>query len=197
VPDDPRSGQPKTQRPDTNMDRVRTVVCSDRRVGWKVIAEVLNMNRETVRQILKEDLRMRKFSAKMVPRILTHDQKQRRLHISCLAKNSITKMDHSPDVAPCDFWLFPKLKNALKGRKFPDLFDIQRNVKTLLRGTPENDFQDCFRRWHLRLMKCIASQGESKAAVAVSVQASKFCFHRAIPGIKLSHLLSGVNRPFR
>jgi hypothetical protein len=30
-----------------------------------------------------------------------------------LAKNSITKMDHppySPDLAPCDFWLFPKLK---------------------------------------------------------------------------------------
>jgi histone-lysine N-methyltransferase SETMAR len=40
------------------------------------------MNRETVRQIVKEDLRMRKFSAKMVPRILTHDQKQRRLYIS-------------------------------------------------------------------------------------------------------------------
>jgi len=33
-----------------------------------------------------------------------------------LAKNSITKMDHpfySPDLAPCNFWLFPKLKNAL------------------------------------------------------------------------------------
>jgi histone-lysine N-methyltransferase SETMAR len=40
------------------------------------------MKRETVRQIVKEDLEMRKFSAKMVPRILTHDQKQRRLHIS-------------------------------------------------------------------------------------------------------------------
>jgi histone-lysine N-methyltransferase SETMAR len=28
-----------------------------------------------------------------------------------LAKKSITKMDHppySPDLAPCDFWLFPK-----------------------------------------------------------------------------------------
>ena len=38
-----------------------------------------------------------------------------------LAKNSITKTDHplySPDLAPCDFWLFPKLKNALKGQKF-------------------------------------------------------------------------------
>jgi hypothetical protein len=52
-----------------------------------------------------------------------------------LAKNSVTKMDHppySPDLTPCNFWLFPKLKNALKGQRFADLSDIQRNVKTLL-----------------------------------------------------------------
>ena len=47
----------------------------------RVIAEELNMNRETVRQIVKEDLGMRKMSTKTVPRILTHDQKHR-LHIS-------------------------------------------------------------------------------------------------------------------
>jgi hypothetical protein len=58
-------------------------------------------------------------------------------------------MDHppySPDLAPCDFWLFPKLKNALKGQRFADVSDTQRNVKTLLRGIPENDFQDSFRQ---------------------------------------------------
>jgi len=52
-----------------------------------------------------------------------------------LAKNSITKGDHPPyssDLAPCNFWLFPKLKNALKGQRFDDLSDIQRNLKTLL-----------------------------------------------------------------
>ena len=47
------------------------------------------MNRETVRHIVKEDLWMRKISAKMVPWILTHDQKQRRLHTSSdLLRNS-------------------------------------------------------------------------------------------------------------
>ena len=25
---------------------------------------------------------------------------------------------YSPDLAPCDFWLFPKLKSPLKGRRF-------------------------------------------------------------------------------
>jgi hypothetical protein len=35
-----------------------------------------------------------------------------------LAKKSLTKIDHPPyppDLAPCNFWLFPKLKNSLKG----------------------------------------------------------------------------------
>jgi hypothetical protein len=43
-------------------------------------------------------------------------------------------MDHppySPDLAPGDFWLFPKLKNALKEQRFADIPDIQRNVTTL------------------------------------------------------------------
>jgi len=82
VQNGPRSGQPKTQSTDANVDRVRTLVRSDRRLGVTVIVEELNVNRETVRQIVKEDLGKRKISAKMVPRILTHVQKQRRLHIS-------------------------------------------------------------------------------------------------------------------
>ena len=51
--DDPRSWQPKTQRTDGNVVRVGTLVRSDRRLGVKVIAEELNMNRETVQQIVK------------------------------------------------------------------------------------------------------------------------------------------------
>jgi len=35
-----------------------------------------------------------------------------------LAKKSITEVEHpsySPDLTPNDFWLFPKIKSALKG----------------------------------------------------------------------------------
>jgi len=60
---------------------------------------------------------------------------------------------NSPDLTPCDFWLFPKLKKALKGQRFADLSYIQRNMKSLLRSIPENDNED----WHRRLTKCIAS----------------------------------------
>jgi histone-lysine N-methyltransferase SETMAR len=82
VQDVPRSWQTKRQRTDINVDRVRTLVRSDRRSSVRVISEELNMNRETVRQIVKEDFGLRKISAKMVPRITTNDQKQLRHHIS-------------------------------------------------------------------------------------------------------------------
>jgi hypothetical protein len=101
-----------------------------------------------------------------------------------MAKNSITKLVHtpySPDLTPCGFWLFQKLKNALKGQRFADIRDTPRNVTLLLRGIPENDFQDCFRQWHHRLAKCI-----SKATAAASAQVRKFCFIGAIPGITFS-----------
>ena len=48
VQDYPWTEQPKTQRTDANVDTVRTFVHSDRRLGVRVIAEELNMNRETV-----------------------------------------------------------------------------------------------------------------------------------------------------
>jgi len=53
VPDDPGTGQPKTQRTISNVDRVRSLVRPVGRLSVRVIAEKLNMNRETVRQILK------------------------------------------------------------------------------------------------------------------------------------------------
>ena len=45
------------------------------------IAEQVNIDRETVRKILTEDLDMRKVCAKMVPKKLTEEQKQRRVTI--------------------------------------------------------------------------------------------------------------------
>jgi histone-lysine N-methyltransferase SETMAR len=46
-----------------------------------------------------------------------------------LAQKSITEMEHppcSPDLAPHDLWLFPKIKSALKQRRLEDFEDIQK-----------------------------------------------------------------------
>jgi hypothetical protein len=47
-----------------------------------------------------------------------------------LAGEAISIMDHpSLDLAPSDFWLFPKFKSVLKGKRFLDIEDIKSSVK--------------------------------------------------------------------
>jgi hypothetical protein len=43
-----------------------------------MIAEMVNIDKETVRQVLHEDLNMTKVCAEMVPRLLTPEQKENR-----------------------------------------------------------------------------------------------------------------------
>jgi hypothetical protein len=80
-----------------------------------------------------------------------------------LAKKSIMKLDHPPylpDLTPCDFWLFPKLKTALKGHRFSDIADIQGHAMTILLSIPEEEFEQCFEQWKHRLTRCIGVQGD-------------------------------------
>jgi hypothetical protein len=75
----------------------------------------------------------------------------------------ITEMEHpsySPDLAPSDFWLFPKIKSALKGRRFQDTEDIKKNVTMALKAIPQQKFQKCFQQWQHHWAKCTAAQGE-------------------------------------
>ena len=53
------------------MERVRSLVRSDRRLTLRIISSELNLNQFTVHQILTQDLDMRKVCAKMVPKNLT------------------------------------------------------------------------------------------------------------------------------
>jgi len=52
-------------------------VRENRRLTVNCIAEQVNIDRETVRKILTEDLDMRKVRAKMVAKELTEEQKPR------------------------------------------------------------------------------------------------------------------------
>ena len=48
-----------------------------------------------------------------------------------LAKHQITQVTpppYSPDLVSCDFWLFPKLKSPLKGKRFQTIDKIQENM---------------------------------------------------------------------
>jgi hypothetical protein len=42
-----------------------------------------------------------------------------------------------------DFWLFSKIKSALKGQNFQDIEGMQKNVTTALEEIPQQEFQKC------------------------------------------------------
>ena len=79
VTDEERSGRPATSRNYENIANVRQIVRETRLLTARSIAEQVNIDRETVRKILTEDLDIRKVCAKMVPKELTEEQKQRRV----------------------------------------------------------------------------------------------------------------------
>jgi len=79
VTDEERSGRPATSRTEENIAKVRQIVRENRRLTVRSIAEQVNIDRETVRKILTEDLDMRKVCARMVPKQLTEKQKLRRV----------------------------------------------------------------------------------------------------------------------
>jgi hypothetical protein len=52
-----------------------------------------------------------------------------------LAKNKMTVVPHppcSPDLAPCDFFLLPKMKIKFKGQRFDTVEEIQAETQTVM-----------------------------------------------------------------
>ncbi|UYV63580.1 hypothetical protein LAZ67_2004876 [Cordylochernes scorpioides] len=80
-----------------------------------------------------------------------------------LAKNNTLMMPqppYSPDLAPCDFFLFPKLKRPMKGRRYATLDEIKTASKEELQKILKNDFLKCFEDWKNCWHKCIISHGD-------------------------------------
>ena len=71
-----------------------------------------------------------------------------------LAKNKFAVLEqplYSPDLAPCDFFIFPKLKEVIKGTRIQDSKAIKTAVTRELRAIPEKFFQECVEAWQRRL----------------------------------------------
>jgi hypothetical protein len=55
-----------------------------------------------------------------------------------------------PDLALCDFFLFPNMKLKLKGHWFDTIEEIQTKFQRLLDTLTEKDFQEVFQKWRWR-----------------------------------------------
>ena len=64
------------------------------------------------------------------------------------------------DLAPCDFFLFPKLKAFLAGRKYQSQQALGSAIHQYLVTVPKSTYRDAFKKWIHRLKLCISSHGE-------------------------------------
>jgi hypothetical protein len=58
-------------------------------------------------------------------------------------------------LAPYDFFLFPKMKLKLKGRRFDTTEEIQAESQRVLDTPTENDFQEAFQKWRRQWDRCL------------------------------------------
>jgi hypothetical protein len=66
---------------------------------------------------------------------------------------------YSPDLAPCDFFLFPKVKTIMRGEHFGDVENIKCETTRLLKNLTLQDMQKCFLQWKKHWAKCIQLGG--------------------------------------
>ena len=81
---------------------------------------------------------------------------------SFLASKKVKVLNHptySPDLSPCDFCLFPRLKKMLSGNKYVWKFSWQRYLSVSPTDTKRRRFI-CFSQLDKKFTKCASVKGE-------------------------------------
>ena len=143
--------------------KVRTVVRNNRRLTVREIANGCGISVGSCDAVLNENDRNKWRDGDWV---LHHDNAP--AHTSHLVQQFVAKHGtdqlqppYSPDLAPCDFFLFPRLKKVLKGHRFEATDDDKRNSTKTLLDIPNEEFEKCFQQWQKRWAKCVAAEGNS------------------------------------
>ena len=74
-------GRPSTSQIDANIDKVGETFRQNRRLSIGTDAGLINVDKETSRQILHNIFNTKKVCSRMVARLLTHEQKEIRMNI--------------------------------------------------------------------------------------------------------------------
>ena len=67
---------------------------------------------------------------------------------------------YSPDLAPCDFFLFPNLKKSLAGQKFESNEEVIAATETYFADLQKMNFSDGLKKLEHRWVKCIELKGD-------------------------------------
>ena len=73
-----------------------------------------------------------------------------------MAIETVPQPPYSPDLAPCDFWLFPKDR----GRRYETVEEMKVAVTKVINTLKQEDFHRAFQKLLERYNKCIAAGGD-------------------------------------
>ena len=89
-----------------------------------------------------------------------------------LTKHKITVLEHplySPGLSPCDFFLFPEIKSALRGTRFESIDTVKAKGTELMNKLSEDGLQHCFQQWKIHMEWCRDRGGEYIEGGAISI----------------------------
>ena len=67
---------------------------------------------------------------------------------------------YSPDLAPCDFFLFPNLKKSLAGQKFESNEEVIAATEAYFADLQKTRFSDGLKKLEHHWVKCIELKGD-------------------------------------
>ena len=70
--------------------------------------------------------------------------------------NTVPHPPYSPDLAPCNFWLFPKLR----GHRYETTEEMKETVMKVIDTLTQGDFHEAFQKLLEQYNKCIAARGD-------------------------------------
>ena len=102
-----------------------------------------------------------------ITKVVMFHQDNAPAHTSGIAMQTIKDcgfelLDHppySPDLAPSDFYLFPKMKNELRGKHFSDNDDVIDAVNDFLGGQSKSFYKEGIMKLQERWSKCVSMKG--------------------------------------
>lgn len=74
--------------------------------------------------------------------------------------NRVPQAPYSPDLSPCDFFLFDQLKRPLRGVQFQAQDEMCNAVTKRLAELAIGGFRNVFLDWVERHRKCVAARGD-------------------------------------
>ena len=74
--------------------------------------------------------------------------------------NTVPHPPYSRNFAPCYFWLFPKLKEKLRGYLYETIEEMKEDVTNVIYTLTQGDFHGAFQKLLEWYNKCIAAGGD-------------------------------------